>query len=56
MLTELDKDVVTEALFNGHLLLLFIKEYWLAKKSLKWLFFFISIGYKMIIYEQRRYS
>ena len=27
MLIELDKDAVIEALFNSHLLLLFIKEY-----------------------------
>lgn len=39
MLIELDKDAVIEALFNSHLLLLFIKEYWLAKKSLNDYFF-----------------
>ena len=39
MLIELDKDAVIEALFNSHLLLLFIKEYKKKKKSLNDYFF-----------------
>ena len=53
-LTELNKDVVIGWKLNGNLLLFFIKEHSLAKKSL--IQFFLEAGYKMIIYEHKRYN